>query len=438
MTDKKWIPSCLWIFILVCLILPFIQFKTQVFPEKPLNGFIEETADIDFSVNGWFNGEYQNQKEKKQSETFGFRSWSIRFYNQLTYSFFNKTQAREVVIGKDTYLYEKGYIKAYYGQDFIGDEKIKDRMRKLKFVCDSFSRLNKTVILVFAAGKGFYYPEYIPDELKAKKGTTNIERYVYYAKEMGINYIDFNQHFLNNKKKYDYLLYPKHGVHWSTYGSDLAADSIVRYIESKKRIDMPNLFWKDSETIHGPDTENDIDYDIAKGMNLLFKFPAEQMIYPNIQCEAAEGKTRPSVIVVGDSFYWGMYGYIKKAFSDNSQFWYYNETVFSEKEEKRYTNMIDIKKEIDQHDVYIILATPSNLPAFSWGFIENTHKMLTKKTIDFDVYMKRVAAFREFIKSDKTWLEDARLRAIKNNISLDSSITRDAIYQVKLAIEAEE
>ncbi|MDB5258065.1 MAG: hypothetical protein JWM14_2760 [Chitinophagaceae bacterium] len=437
MMNKKQLPAYLLLVILFCLVVPVLQSTTHVLPEKPLDGFMTTTMEMNFSKEAWFSGEYQTQKEKNKNETFGLRDWSIRFHNQVAYSFFGKTLAKDVVIGKDTYLYEKSYISAYYGQDFIGDDKIKERMEKLKFICESFNKLNKTIIVVFAPGKGFYYPEYIPDEYKAKRSTTNIERYIHYAKTLGINYIDFNQYFMDNKKKYNYLLYPKHGVHWSMYGSDIAADSIVRYVERVRGIDMPNLYWKDSETVYGPDTENDVDYDIAKGMNLLFKFPADQMRYPNVQCEPYDGKTRPSVIVVGDSFYWGMKGYIQNSFADNSQFWYYNKSIFYQKEGTASTEMVNIKQEIDQHDVYILLATPGNLANFPWSFIDNTYKMLTKETVDFETYKKKVEDFRNFIKSDKNWLEDSRKRAIEKNISLDSSITLDALYQVRLSIESE-
>jgi len=438
MKYKEELPKYLWAFILLCLLLPVVQHATKYFKEKPLGGFMTQTLALDFSKDNWFSGEYQAQKEKKLSEVFGFRGSSIRIHNQITYSLFKRAQAKTVVVGKESYLYERDYIKSYYGTDFIGEDSIRERMEKLKFVCDTFSKLNKTVIIVFAAGKGFYYPEYFPDRFDTVKTTTNMERYAHYARQFGIKHIDFNQYFVECKPKYKHLLYPQHGVHWSVLGSDIAADSIVRYIEKARGIDMPNLYWNDNETVYGPDNENDTDYDIANGMNLLFKFQANEMAYPNIKVESEEGKTRPNVLVIGDSFYWCMYGRgVTKAFSEDSHFWYYNKYIYPGDGSKT-TELTDIKAELEKHDVIIILATPSNLPAFAWGFIENTHKIFTKKAMDFATYRKKVEDFKAFIRSEKNWLDDSRKRAIAHNITLDSSITLDAIYQVKRAIELEE
>lgn len=437
--SKTTLPKYLLLFVLACLVLPFVQKVTGLIKVNPLKGFMTEAADIYFSKDAWFSGEYQTQKEKRINETFGFRNWGIRIYNQMDYSFFKKSQTKDLIVGKETYLYEKGYIRAYTGEDFTGEEVIHEQMKKLEFVCDSLGKLNKTIILVFAPSKGFYYPEYIPEEYNRTRTTTNIERYIHHAKALGIHYIDFNQHFIDKKSEFKHLLYPKHGVHWSMLGSDMAADSIVRYIEKVRGIDMPNLFWKESETVYGPDTENEVDYDIANSMNLLFKFPATKMKYPNIQCESSEGKTKPNVIVIGDSFYWGMYGYISKAFSENSQFWYYNKSVFTGgSDQSKSLETVDVKKELEQHEVYIILATPMNLATFSWGFVDNTYKILQNGAVDFEAYWREVQNFKAYIRTDKAWLEGAEKRSIQNNIPVDSVITLDAIYQVRRAMEEKE
>ena len=187
---------------------------------------------------------------------------------------FNKPRASGVNIGKNKYLYRELY-KAYHGTDYIGYDSIMNRMQRLKYVQDTLSKLDKNIILIFAAGKGSFYPEYFPDEYITEKKTTNYETHLQLAQQLGISHIDFNSYFIENKSKSPYPLYPQYGIHWSYYGMCLAADSIIRYIENARNIDMPNLYWDQIE-ITQPKKG---DYDIADGMNLLVKLKTFNMAY---------------------------------------------------------------------------------------------------------------------------------------------------------------
>lgn len=55
------------------------------------------------------------------------------------------------------------------------------------------------VLLVFAASKGQFYPEYFPDSSNVVRTTTNYERHLKLANELGINFIDFNAYFYKIK-----------------------------------------------------------------------------------------------------------------------------------------------------------------------------------------------------------------------------------------------
>ncbi|MEI8204561.1 MAG: hypothetical protein WCH34_16180, partial [Bacteroidota bacterium] len=202
-TFKKRILLCL---ILLMLFIPLIQVKFGIYKVKPLFGAITLAADTTFNFKGWFSGGYQEQKEKFRNENFGFRSILVRLNNQISYNLFNKAKANGVIIGKDNYLYEENYIKAYFGTDFIGEDSIKHRMNRLKSINDSLFKLNKNILLVYAAGKGGFYPEYIPNRYGKVRGKTNFDYHIKYSKQLGLNYIDFNSYFISQKHKSKYLL----------------------------------------------------------------------------------------------------------------------------------------------------------------------------------------------------------------------------------------
>lgn len=359
--------------LLLLLTFPAIQYFLVPFNLAPLNGAITPPEKTDFTIAGWLSGDFQEQQEKYLNESFGFRSLFVRINNQLTFNLFKKAKANGVVIGKNGYLFEKHYIDAYYGEDFVGVDSIKHRMNRLKYIQDRLSKLNKTLLIVFAPGKASFYPEYIPDNLKAPKKITNYQLTLHKAKALGINYIDFNQYFIDHKYTAKYQLYPKYGIHWSYYGSCIAADSIVKYIERIRKIDMPDISWKYIRMYEAKES----DYDIGDGMNLLFKLKGDKLAYPILKFERGSGKTKPSLLVISDSFYWGMYSFgIDRVFSKN-HFWYYNKDVYPECTEKPLkTCQLNLKNQIMQHDVIMIMSTETTLKTMGWGFIEDAYKTL--------------------------------------------------------------
>jgi hypothetical protein len=191
----------------------------------------------------------------------------VRLNNQISYAFFNKANAKTVVIGKNNYLYEENYIKAYFGSDFIGSDSILHQVQKLKFIADTLARLNKDLILVFAPGKASFFPEYIPQKYLKQRKETNFESYLKFAKENNLNLIDFNSFFRSQKGISQFPLYPKYGIHWSYYAACFATDSIAKYIELIRQIDIRDIIW-DKITI---EPARNGDNDIMVGMNLLFE-----------------------------------------------------------------------------------------------------------------------------------------------------------------------
>ena len=348
----------------------FTQYQFNWIKLKPLDGYYIDANKNKFSWKDWFSGSYQEVQDKYLNDHFGFRSFFIRLNHQWRFSLFNKVKTQWVTVGKENYLYEENYIKAWYGDDFIGQDSIERRMYKLKMLQDTLNQLEKKIIAVLAPGKGSFYPEYIPDDFHKEQGTTNIDVYRQCIEKWNINCLDFNRYFIDNKEKSPYPLYPQYGIHWSYYGMCIAADSIVRYIEKTNNIDMPNMYWENVK-INQPQKD---DADISRAMNLLFQPRTFNMAYPEIQFESDEGKTKPSLMVISDSFYWSVYSMgWGNLFADN-HFWYYNKEIYPENFDSPFTtNDVNLQEEIQKYDIIVILCTDANLPNFGWGFIENAY-----------------------------------------------------------------
>ncbi|MDR0206260.1 MAG: hypothetical protein LBI45_03250 [Bacteroidales bacterium] len=368
--NKNQLHALLLMILLFLFTLHFTQYKFNWIKLKPLDGYYVMAENPKFSWNDWFSGSYQEAKDKHLTDHFGFRSFFIRINHQLRFSLFNKAKTAWVTVGKENYLYEENYIKAYYGDDFIGQDSIEQRMYKLKMLQDTLIKLDKKIIVVLAPGKGSFYPEYIPENFHKEKGTTNIEIYRQYLEKWNIFNIDFHRYFIENKEKSQYSFYPQYGIHWSIYSLCVAADSMVRYVEKVNNIDMPHIYWK---KINVTQPKRD-DIDISRAMNLLFSPKSFGMAYPDIKYESDEGKTKPSLVVIADSFYWGIYNRGWSRLFSNDQFWYYYKEIYTSNQCAPPTiEEMDLRDEIMKTDIFIILSTDANLPNLGWGFIESAY-----------------------------------------------------------------
>ena len=226
------------------------------------------------------------------------------------------------------------------------------------------------------------------------------------------------------------------------YGTALAGDSIVKYIEKARNITMPKAIWKNTRLDKG----DMFDVDMENATNLLFALPGPQMAYPDIKFEKNTNKTRPNVLILGDSYYWGLIaGYdIENGFSKTSHFWYY----YKKLEHKKVCRRV-LKHEIAKQDVIIILATAHNWGNIGWGFIEDTYDlfkgivpvavttkgthsmfkgMLAVNPID---YINELNDTRMAILGDKHWMVEVEKGAKEKGISVDSAVTLNAIWIIE-------
>lgn len=373
-TIIKLIKHILFLLIIAVLFLPLIQQKKPLTELKPLNGYFATVENPLFELNTWFEGKYQQEKQKYIEQNIGFRNFFVRSYNEIYFRFFNQAKANGVKIGKENYLYEGSYIRAYLGTDFIGHDKIADKVFKLQKISDTLRSKGIDIIVVIAPGKGSFYPEYFPNEFdNSTKGTTNYEVYQKELNQSNIHFLDFNKWFLKMKRTSKYPLFPKTGIHWSSYGEVLALDSLAKYIEKIRNINMPKIHI---DKVVLSDSMMHTDDDIEKSMNLLYDIKDLKMGYANLSFnDTASTITKPKMISVADSYFWGIFGrgLTGRLFKDQ-QFWYYNKKIYSD----LYPNSlkvedVNIKDEVEKNEVIILLSTDANLYKFSYGFIEQLY-----------------------------------------------------------------
>ncbi len=404
--------------------LPAIQKEFKIIPLSSLNGASISIEKSNFEIQSWFDGSFQQNFDSWLEENIGFRNWFVRLFNQIDFSLFNKLHAAKVVIGKNNFLFEKDYIEAYFGYDFIGKEVIRQKTKTAvavqKFLKQHY---NIDVVYIFAPGKASFMPENIPAKYDtAKHNITNYQYFKQCFEEENMKHLDLHKYFETIKDTSTYPIYSQCGIHWSTYAMTIATDKIAEYIDELRGIGIPDLNWTGIST----NTEIDgIDYDLGNLLNLMKKINHEELAYPQIMF-IHKDKYKPKVLTIGDSYYWNLFyaGYPSNMF-DTLKFWYYNSKEYPESYTKeKLVSSLDFRQQILANEIIMILQTDNGLNFFGFGFFEKAYSEFIEN--EHDKAEELISFYVEKIKNNSEWLANIAQQAKKENIPLEEMIYKNA------------
>lgn len=437
-TNYRRVDIALLLVILLFLFLPLLQsklhFKKQV---KPLQGAFTEAADTVFGWKGWFNERFQEKRSAHLNQAFGFRNYYVRLNNQVDFTLFHKINTEHVVLGKAGVFYEDDYIKAYYGKNFIGNDKIQQLAKKLKQAQEILKSKGVILEILFLPGKASFFPEFIPAAYAGTKRTSNYEALAQQAKKISVDVIDFNSWFRKMRTTSTYDLYPVGGIHWSNYGALLAFDSLRAHVE--KAAGIPLREFRITRVRHS-NTFLDPDNDIANALNLLKDIKPLSMPIAEYKWLEKPGATKPNALFIGDSYFWNWYhqGLVNNTFSD-ARFWYYNQTIYPDTLETREVKNLPFVETVLSNKVVVLMATESNIHDIGWGFADNVISFIKPGSSGDMGRRKEIYTnyFIQEIKNTAQWLAEVKKKALQKNISLDAMLAMDAeyLYDTKYAKE---
>ncbi len=413
---------------ILVLAFPAIQERYSFVKVRKLDGDFLLAEKPAFSWSTWFDGGFQSAFDKYLEDHIGFRDFLVRLTNQLDYSLFRIPHAEGIVVGKHDQLFEYDYIRAFTGEDYIGEENIDRKIRKLKFIQEYLKATkNIDLVLVFEPGKASFYPEFIPDKYLDHLSTnTNFDSFLNKATEHQVKFIDFRTYFNSMKGKKPYPLYPQNGIHWSIYGMGFAADSLVSYIETIRNIDLPE-YYIDSLQIEK--IARRPDYDVGKTLNLLFRLPEkENLAYPVYRFGDDTNKNKPMVLTIADSYYWNIFNtHIPKNLFKNEAFWYFNKQIYPDSYiEPISVEDINLQDEIEKQDVIFLMITERFLFKFGWNFIEDVYKLYGPSS-KYD----KIHDYKSKIWNYNVWFTGIIEDAKKRNLKLEEMLEIAAEYVYK-------
>ena len=372
----------LFIILMLLLFAPMVQKRTGWVKTESLKGVYPTTPYPLLKFKDFRSGDYQKQMEQQLSERFGFREPVIRLYNQYLWDFYRKTYAHEIVAGKHNWLYYQQNVNDYYGTEmyrWLPDaptaRETFDRearlMLKLRGVLQDYGI---EFLMFMAPEKGFLYPEHLPDRQRDNTSVNAREYYAAQFEENGFPYIEMTSWFqaLKEADTLPYSLISQTGAHWG-FSSVLAADSLLRFMETLKGEPLPQLaigpFHESADS-----TQSD-DHDLEMNLNLMRKMrhPYDRLYDAEVTVVADTCVRKPKVLFIGNSYLWRMRYYIPfDELFEQSEFWFYNSTAYSGPDYAEQTPVADldlIEKVLDA-DYVVWFTTGNQMYKATYGFVE--------------------------------------------------------------------
>ena len=385
------------LFVLI-LFLPTLQHSLNILPSTILVGKEEPPPKVQWSMNGWLDGSFQEQYSKRRDSRLGLRDYLVKTYNQLHYSLFHRivsTTGTNVVIGKDNWLYEKVYITKLHTASKDDGSLIEERVQGLRNLQDQLEKLGIVFVFVIAPSKAEVYPEYIPDKLQkeplAPGDVTDYQQARISLEKHGVNFVDSHILFQDEKQDKGYQLFGPSGVHWNKYGAYLVWKNMAPMVNDQLRVPLQIPTLEDVESRPSEPVEADLG-----GLLNLWDTALTSPVtdYPVFDISLADNTEKPSLLIIGDSFLFTLIDIVERAsLSREVDAWYYFKRHYKYRFEEEYAadryvvvdalidkKTIDWQKELFGKDLVVLVATEYWLPELGFSFIEETSSAIEKLT----------------------------------------------------------
>lgn len=377
-------------------IMIYVQDRTRIFKFKKLNGVYYEPKDAKLTMYNFKHGWFQQNLEENIRYSFGFREVLIPFYNQYLWDFYHQSSNSTVKVGKDDWLFGWDDVANYYqgakyryGNDPIATKNSLDleasRMYKVQQI---LSEYRVFIFVSLLPSKAFVFPEYLPENPDPERETFHaIEYYPHVFDSLGVNYINVEEIFESWKGHVDFPLFPKTGTHWSHIAAEYAFDTIMHYIEDALNLTLLHyhIGEKYADESRYPDT------DLEDILNLMRPIQPNTNYYADIGVIPNTWAAFPTLLVIGDSFFWNISGSVPLgSLFRRYQYWYYNSTIYFN-DQYNHTSQVDILNEIFNSRIINLSYSPRQLYIFSDQFLPKALLYLTHEDQEIDSTLHALA-----------------------------------------------
>jgi len=331
----------------VVLFLPLVQ---MIFPLVPKTASNENRKLADppvFSKIGFRAiRKFQKDLDSYFTDHYGFRNNLVGLNAFVDFRIFGISPNSDVVIGSNGWLFynshqESSNLDDYYGLELLKPEELARIKRNISYFNKQLQEKGIQFLVVLAPNKHTIYPEYLPSDVRARKGQkTRADQLADLFSTIDISYIDLRANLLNAKAIYQQPLYYKTDTHWNQLGAFLGYERIVA--EVKKR--YPELKTQSLADYQIKTSDNKGTGDLAGFIDMRGSLRDENVLLeggpqplavtivspyqehperPDVAMEI-HGKQAPRLLAFRDSFATALIPYLSEGFSRSIYLWQVN------------------------------------------------------------------------------------------------------------------
>lgn len=281
-------------------------------------------------------------------KSFVFRQELITVNSIISSKIFATSQVKDVIMGKEGWLFYSKTIDDYLHKDVISDVEIEKMAEKLKEIQQQCSENDIRFLFVVAPNKNSIYPQYMPylgEKLSLYKTTEKLFKKL---DDKNVTYVNL----FNTLKNKDYQVYHKLDTHWNNMGAAIASDEILKTLNHKAEN------FADNEYSLTRDFNGDLykmlypigtNKDENVTFNKPFSFESEEIIKnaDQLEIKTTNKSKSGSVLVFRDSFGSALYPFISES---------YNNAIFTRKTPYSIDKIIECHTESPLDTVIIVMA----------------------------------------------------------------------------------
>ena len=259
--------------------------------------------------------------DKYFSANFGFRKNFININNRIKYTLFNQSGEKNVILGKDGWLFYESALHDYMGFDVLPEEDIRKIAESIKKMQDAVESKGKKFVFTIAPNKMEIYGEDMPYFYLEDEADGNYEKLMKELERLSVNYVDMKSVMMDDKEIDGNRVYHKLDSHWNNLGASLAYMSIMKkaglsYTDyTKIKYEAGQDFDGDLYEMLFPDgKEKDIQYyfDVEDNYEFTSRFMGADDLLITTHNENGKG----SVLFFRDSFGNALFEFFARDFMD--------------------------------------------------------------------------------------------------------------------------
>ncbi len=265
---------------------------------------------------GGINKNYLQNVTDYVSDHIAFRSELITVHNSILSKVFDTSASKDVVLGKQGWLYYKDTENDYLGKNVLSDAEIDIIANNIKMMQQYVEANGAKFLFFIAPNKNSLYGQYMPDLGAKFSQQSNAKKLMSALQKQNVPYIDFFTVFDEKEE----ILYHRLDSHWNNRGAALARDTILEALEIEQYIkwyDMPYDIIKNHkgdlyEMLYpmGKELDNNVIFQKE------FEFTADNEIHApdDIQIDTTNETKQHSLLMFRDSFGNALYPFMADSF----------------------------------------------------------------------------------------------------------------------------